>query len=594
MSPLLSTFGGASARGFGMLLPDLGKARIITFTPTPVANFQVRVVLNTSTFNYSKVKSDGSDLRFFDGTNICSYWIETWNTSGTSIIWVKIPTQGASTVKMTYGNASLTAVSDINATMESALQFMYYAGGSSGPFASLDGGGTDSIVNYAWGSGTVSINGFGSRADNVSIRWKGWVLPSAPGNHTFYCITDDGSRVYVGSSSAASSSNMIINTWVDQGPTEYNGTVSITDGKPRYFQYEFFESGGGANAQIGWATPNIGKTYPIASTYWRGPKYHSSYGDSFSYAGASIGPEISAGAPIPLPKAAGGDVVINDGAYWYHAFLSSGTFTPSLSLSCEYAVVGGGAGGGNTNVLAGGGGAGGFRKTSATLAASPYAVTVGQGGSGGSNGSPSSFNSTSASGGGTGSGSGNGASGGSGGGTKSGYAAGSGNAGGYTPVEGYSGGVGSGNPGGGGGGAGGSGGAGGQVPNAGYCYGGGGGPGSNAIASWLAALSPSMASVSGWAAATANGYIAGGGGGAGFSSGSTYDPGFINQGGPGGGGDGGGGTGGFWILNSRSYRQVSGTNVVPNTGGGGGANSHSSYASAGSGGSGIVIVRYPM
>lgn len=294
MSPLLSTFGGASARGFGFSMNLKVKKRAITFTSTPLNNFQVRIALTTSNFDYSKVKANGDDLRFWKYSDLSgelSYWIESWNSSGTSIIWVNVLTAGTTTVYMSYGNPSMTIpASNINGTMDSAIQFMYYAGGSSGPFASLDGGGQDSVVNYAWGSGTVSINGFGSRADNVSIRWKGWVLPSASGNHTFYCTTDDGSRVYVGSSAAASSSNMIINTWVDQGPTEYNATVSITDGLPRYFQYEWFESGGGANAQIGWATPNIGKTYGISSTYWRGPKYHSSYGDSFLYS-ATIGAE---------------------------------------------------------------------------------------------------------------------------------------------------------------------------------------------------------------------------------------------------------------------------------------------------------------
>jgi hypothetical protein len=61
--------------------------------------------------------------------------------------------------------------------------------------------------------------------------------------------------------------------------------------------------------------------------------------------------------PTVLPKASGGDIVVNDGTYWYHAFLASGTFTPSSNLSCDVLQVAGGGGGGYWN--GGGGGAGG-------------------------------------------------------------------------------------------------------------------------------------------------------------------------------------------------------------------------------------------
>jgi hypothetical protein len=104
--------------------------------------------------------------------------------------------------------------------------------------------------------------------------------------------------------------------------------------------------------------------------------------------------------PAIAPKATGGNIVANDGTYWYHAFLSSGTFTPQTALTCDYLVVAGGGGG--EGALAGalrgasGGGAGGLRstvtatggggslETPLSLSAQSYAVTVGAGGYGGS------------------------------------------------------------------------------------------------------------------------------------------------------------------------------------------------------------------
>jgi hypothetical protein len=282
--------------------------------------------------------------------------------------------------------------------------------------------------------------------------------------------------------------------------------------------------------------------------------------------------------PAIAPYATGGDVVTTDGTYWYHAFLATGTFTPRKSITADYAVVAGGAAGS----IAGGAGAGGFRLASSqSLTATAYTATIGGGGSGltnGNNGTSgkgtnSSFIggavSTTATGGGGG-GAVNtqpGATGGSGGGGGS-AAGGAGNQGGYSPVEGYNGGAGgayvSPYMGGGGGGAGGAGG------NSAGSVGGAGGIGTNAISTWLSALSSSMTGP--WATATATGYIASGG------AGGSYD--------------GAGTSGAVSLGGGKAYVAGGGTAGTPNTGGGGGSTTGGS--AAGNGGSGIVIVRYPI
>lgn len=77
--------------------------------------------------------------------------------------------------------------------------------------------------------------------------------------------------------------------------------------------------------------------------------------------------------PTKAPKATGGSIIQTDGTYWYHAFLSSGTFTPATALSCDVLVVAGGGGGGNN--AAGGGGAGGLYYTTSSVGASAQTVT---------------------------------------------------------------------------------------------------------------------------------------------------------------------------------------------------------------------------
>lgn len=285
-------------------------------------------------------------------------------------------------------------------------------------------------------------------------------------------------------------------------------------------------------------------------------------------------------APAIAPKAIGGDIITTNGTYWFHAFLSTGTFTPMTNLSCDYLVVGGGGGG-----TYGGGGAGGLKSSSGnggggTYIYSPlslnrnqsYTATVGAGGSAGtntsssgaSNGTTSSFSIWTGAGGGRGgifvapvSENGqNGGSGGGGGGADSGNTPGAGGQG--IVGHGYNGGSG-------------------VAINTTNGGGGGGGAmaaGGNAIASSFGGEGGIGKSLSGFATPTgtgSSGYYAGGGSGGGSSSRA--------------GGLGGGGAGG--AANSA------GSPAVRNTGGGGGgAGNTTGGLAGGAGGSGIVIVSY--
>lgn len=270
--------------------------------------------------------------------------------------------------------------------------------------------------------------------------------------------------------------------------------------------------------------------------------------------------------PVRAPKATGGDTIQTDGTYWYHAFLSNGTFTPSVSLSCDYLVLAGGGGGGMQH--GGGGGAGGYvYATSQGFGPSAKAVVVGAGGAGsvdvyapGANGGTSSLGSVSAVGGGGGgsrfnasSAPGPGQNGGSGGG--GGYLGAGGSA---TSGQGNNGATGDGN-GGGGGGAGGVGGPGGTILP--------GGAGLNTLSSWHSVTGTGV-----------GGFVAGGGGGGGWSVAG------------GAAGSGGAGTGGNGTNN------VLATAATANTGSGGGGGLYngtsSSYYYGAAGGSGLVIVRY--
>ena len=264
--------------------------------------------------------------------------------------------------------------------------------------------------------------------------------------------------------------------------------------------------------------------------------------------------------PTKAPKATGGSIIQTDGTYWYHAFLSSGTFTPATALSCDVLVVGGGGGGGTNH--GGGAGAGGYRTITGLSVSSATTATVGAGGTSGpgTQGGSSIFDTITSAGGGYGAnnvstGVEPGGTGGSGGGSRGASGGAAGNTPSTSPSQGNNGGNGNGTGTGGGGGAGAVG-----ANTVSSSLSGAGGAGLNTLSSWLSTTGLGV-----------SGYIAGGGGGGNPTTGGA--------GGSGGGGQGGSGAG------------VNGTNAVANTGGGGGGGGSSS-AIGGTGGSGLVIVRY--
>ncbi len=134
----------------------------ITLNPaTPIADYQVKVELTTSNFAYAHANSDGSDIRFYDGNGTeLNYWIEKWDASGTSIIWVKVPTAGTTEIFMYYGNPSAQAVSNATNTFVRVID-------------------SNSPVKGSWhfdeGSGTTAYDRSGNGNNGTLYNSPAWV-----------------------------------------------------------------------------------------------------------------------------------------------------------------------------------------------------------------------------------------------------------------------------------------------------------------------------------------------------------------------------------------------------------------------------------
>jgi hypothetical protein len=103
---------------------------------------------------------------------------------------------------------------------------------------------TDATVNFDWGTGSPNA---AIGVDTFSARWTGQVQPQFSQTYTFYTRTDDGVRLWV-------NGTLLVDKWLDQGPTEWSGTIALTAGTKYNIQMDYYENGGGAVAQLSWSS----------------------------------------------------------------------------------------------------------------------------------------------------------------------------------------------------------------------------------------------------------------------------------------------------------------------------------------------------
>ena len=96
-----------------------------------LTDYQVRIDLDATNFNFEHAQPNGEDVRFVDaGGNFLSYWIEEWDSVNKKAkVWVKVPSipaNGSTEIWMYYGNPTAESVSDGKATFEFFDDFNSY------------------------------------------------------------------------------------------------------------------------------------------------------------------------------------------------------------------------------------------------------------------------------------------------------------------------------------------------------------------------------------------------------------------------------------------------------------------------------------
>jgi hypothetical protein len=113
---------------------------------------------------------------------------------------------------------------------------------------------TEPFVFFDWAGAAPT----GISTDNFKARFSGFVQALDSGTYTFYVTADDGVRLWV-------NGQLLVNKWIDQGATEYSGTIKLKQCGKVPILLEYYENGGDAVCKLEWSTP-IGSRQAIPTS----------------------------------------------------------------------------------------------------------------------------------------------------------------------------------------------------------------------------------------------------------------------------------------------------------------------------------------
>jgi hypothetical protein len=359
---------------------------------TPASDFQVKITLAAG--QYANMNSDGSDLRFYDnGNNNCQYWIETWNTSGTSTIWVKVPSSGTGTLIMYYGNPSASPASSGTNTFDFFDDFLGSSLSSNWQQTTTNGS-----VTVSGGNVTISCNltngAAGATISSGFTPGAGSFILEAKHNEPGY----NRNRFYAGTALFASNPFGFDNGYFTNGGTGsaqifWNGTFqlsTLTANTDYLSQWQITDGNGNPYT---WNT----YTYPAMGLLQSNTNANTATNVRFVTFGVTEVTGTSTKVDwVRARKLAASEPVAFVGGFG-QVFRSSGNFIAPAGVSTVTVQAWGAGGGGSTITSTGarGGGGGGGAYASSSVSVIPgtsYPVGVGTGGAANSSGGNSTFN----------------------------------------------------------------------------------------------------------------------------------------------------------------------------------------------------------
>ncbi len=106
----------------------------------------------------------------------------------------------------------------------------------------------DPTIDFTWanpGPGPAPSIG----ETDFSVAWTGCVQPQFNETYTFSITVDDGGRLFI-------NGQKIIDAWADQAPTTYWASVSMNAQQLYNIEFQYYQHGGGAEADLAWSSPS--------------------------------------------------------------------------------------------------------------------------------------------------------------------------------------------------------------------------------------------------------------------------------------------------------------------------------------------------
>lgn len=115
----------------------------------------------------------------------------------------------------------------------------------------------DKTINFNWGTYEPHPN---VPADGFTIEWTGLVKAPATGTIVFETNSDDGVRLWV-------DNTLIIDKWMQQSPTSWTGTITLTEGEWYPIKLQYYENTGSAVVRLSWKYGDMSTSQVIPSPY---------------------------------------------------------------------------------------------------------------------------------------------------------------------------------------------------------------------------------------------------------------------------------------------------------------------------------------
>ncbi len=239
-----------------------------------VSNFPLLLKLDSTKINYANTLSLGADLRFADSSgNLMDYEVESWDSSGTSYVWVKIPTLAAeparSVLWMYYGNSSATSAANASGVWSAAHSKVLHLNGALGSIANgssiIASTGVNAMAVNSGGSGLAFVSGVVGNAvqfdgidDSIAVGGDATLnfAASAPFTVSAYVKTTETAGPLIAFRDSVNGNNVLGLYMGFNGATSLAGRMNIL----------MRDTSGGTHIQIQGPIVNDGAWHHIAVT----------------------------------------------------------------------------------------------------------------------------------------------------------------------------------------------------------------------------------------------------------------------------------------------------------------------------------------